>query len=225
VSILNLKYTSRYGDNLRSIARQAALLPTPPAQATTTPTPDSLPQFQNPSNLRRLFSLKHEFPTEWYKFLNPADIATSQSMQIGLGNERFPFQYRQKTIQYSEVELFLVFKSAQFQADYSGGSGSTGTGNQQLKLHLGPPAISNSPSAILTSSLSFLGGLAYGYIAQPPQPATSGGSPPVWFLSVDSTDIAGINSNLRNLGSTGEAHLNPAAINDVLMLCHYSVSS
>jgi len=89
--VLNLKYTSRYGgDNLRTFARQAALLPTPPAQATTTPTPGSSPQFPpKQSDLRRLFSLKHEFPREWYKFLHPADTATSQSIKSRLGPNAF----------------------------------------------------------------------------------------------------------------------------------------
>ena len=145
--------------------------------------------------------------------------------QIALGAERFPFQYRQKKIQFSEVELFLVFKNAQFQTDYSGGTGSTGTGNQPLKLYLGPPGASNPPSTTLTGSLQVLGGLAHGSIAQPQQPAASA---PVWLLSADSTDMANINTNLTivvSRGGTNYAHLNPDAINDVLMLCHYSVSS
>ena len=43
-------------------------------------------------NLLRLFSLKHKFSSEWYKFLNPPDTALSQSMQIGLNVDRFPFK-------------------------------------------------------------------------------------------------------------------------------------
>ncbi|MGP0019099.1 MAG: neuraminidase-like domain-containing protein [Candidatus Sulfotelmatobacter sp.] len=216
--VINLRYTSRYGgDGLRDLAKQAALLPTRPGQAYSGSTsPFATPQ----ADLQRLFSLKHEFPSEWYKFLNPPDTATSQTMSIALGAERFPFQYRQKKIQISEVELLLVFKNAQFQTDYVGGG--------PLVLHLGPPGISSPPSATLTSSLSFLGGLAYGSIAQPPQPkAASAGSPPMWILDADNADITRINPALQNVVSTGGssyAHLNPDAIGDVFLLCHYSVS-
>jgi hypothetical protein len=214
--VLSLRYTSRYGgDPLRNIARQAAAIPTPPAQTTA---PGTATPFPKQGDLRRLFSLKHEFPTEWYKFLNPAETATSQSMQITLGAERFPFQYRQKKILISEVELFLLFKCAPFQSEYSSGN--------PLVVHLGPPGVATAPSVTLTSSLSFLGGMAYGSIVQPPQPATAGsGSPPAWILSANSTDVA--NTNLKSPASvsgTNPAHLNPAAINDILVLCHYSAS-
>jgi hypothetical protein len=216
--VINLRYTSRYGgDGLRDLAKQSALLPTRPGQAYSgSTTPFATPQ----TDLQRLFSLKHEFPSEWYKFLNPPDTATSQSMSIGLGVERFPFQYRQKKIQISEVELLLVFKSAQFQTDYVAGG--------PLVLHLGPPDISNPSSATLTSNLAFLGGLAYGSIAQLSQPkAAPGGACPVWILAADNSDITAINTALQNVVSTGGssyAHLNRDAIGDVFMLCHYSVS-
>jgi hypothetical protein len=211
--VINLRYTSRYGgDGLRDLARQTALLPTRPGQAYS----GSTTSFATPqTDLQRLLSLTREFPSEWYKFLNPPDTATSQSMSIVLGVERFPFQYRKKKIQITEVELFIVFKT-QFQGDYSGGT--------PLVLHLGSPGISNPPSATLTSSPGLLGGLGYGSIAQPPQPA---GTPPMWVLSAGSTDIAKIDKTLQNVVSTGGnsyAHLNPDAINEVLLLCHYSIS-
>ena len=227
--VLNLKYTSRYGgDNLRSIARQAALLPTPPVQSTNPASPTPFPSKQ--TDLRRLFSLKHEFPTEWYKFMNPADTATTQSMQITLGPERFPFQYRRMKIQISEVELFLLFRSATFQSEYCGGS-TTSAPSSQLVLHLGPPSASNPSRASLASAQSFLNGLGYASIAQPQPPAPpypgSPGSPPLWTLGADSADIQEINSNLYQEVTTGGSnyyHLNPDAINNILLLCHYSVS-
>jgi len=221
--ILNLKYTSRYGgDSLRSIARQAALLPAPPVQSKSTATSVPFPTSQ--TDLRRLFSLKHEFPTEWYKFLNPADTATTQSMQIALGPERFPFQYRQKKIQISQVELFLLFKNPTFLSEYAGGS--------PLVVHLGPPAAASPTRVGLASNASILGGLGYASTAQPQPPTPSypgaAGSPPMWALGADSGDIEKISSNLYNEvsgGSSNYYHLKPAAINDILLLCHYSVSS
>jgi hypothetical protein len=161
--------------------------------------------------------LKHEFPTEWYKFLNPAATAISQSMQICVGPERFPFQFRQRKFQFSQVELFLLFKTPQFQQAYVGGA--------QLVLYLGPASSTNPSSARLASNVSILGGLAYGSISQPQQPT---GSPLTWVLTTNNTDIQKISTSLQNVvnsGGTNYCHLNPAAIDDILILCHYSVSS
>src|SRR5207244_12547857 len=47
---------------------------------------------------------------EWYKFLNPADTAVSQIMQIDLTVERFPFQYRGRKVSIQQMELFMRFK-------------------------------------------------------------------------------------------------------------------
>jgi Tc toxin complex TcA C-terminal TcB-binding domain/Neuraminidase-like domain/PA14 domain/Salmonella virulence plasmid 28.1kDa A protein len=215
--VINLRYTSRYGgDGLRDVARQTALLPTRPGQSYS----GSKFNFATPqTDLQRLFSLKREFPTEWYKLLNPPEAATSQSMSIALGQERFPFQYRQMVLEFTEVELFLVFKGPQFQAYYSS------AGSTPLVLHLGPPGVSNPPSATLISNPPLLGGLPYDSIA-PPKVAGSG--PPAWILSAESTDIAKINVKLQSPvspGGSSPAHLNPDAISDVYLLCHYSVSS
>jgi hypothetical protein len=59
----------------------------------------------------RVFSAKHEFPSEWHRFLRPTDPAAGQqTIQFDLGYERFPFQFRGKQLLVSQVELFLKFK-------------------------------------------------------------------------------------------------------------------
>jgi hypothetical protein len=55
------------------------------------------------SNLTRFFSLKHEFPSEWYRFMHSIPSASSQVMSIPVTNERFPFQYRGKKISVSQM--------------------------------------------------------------------------------------------------------------------------
>ena len=93
--MLHLKYTAREGgDLLRKAARQA--LHSNRGQADTP--------------LGRLFSLKHEFPNDWYRFLHPKDTDDKQTFQLDLTSERFPFQFRGKMIQISQVELFLKLK-------------------------------------------------------------------------------------------------------------------
>jgi hypothetical protein len=215
--VINLRYTSRYGgDGLRDLARQNAFLPTRPGQSYSGSTiPFAAPQ----TDLQRLFSLKREFPTEWYKFLNPPEAATSQTMSIVLGNDRFPFQYRRMVMKFTEAELFLVLKGSQFQADYSN------PGSKPLVLHLGSPGVSNPPSVTLMSNTPILAGLPYGSIMQPPKPTATGSGPPVWILSVESTDIPKNLQSPVSPGGSSPAHLNPDAISDIYLLCHYSVSS
>jgi hypothetical protein len=52
----------------------------------------------------RLFSMKHEFPNEWHKFL------TTQTLEFKLEQERFPFQLRGKDITIDGMNLFLLIK-------------------------------------------------------------------------------------------------------------------
>ncbi len=64
----------------------------------------------------RMFSAKHEFPSQWYRFLHPSDeqpideATEAQSMRLDLTQERFPFQLRGKSIEFNSVRLFLKLK-------------------------------------------------------------------------------------------------------------------
>jgi Tc toxin complex TcA C-terminal TcB-binding domain len=188
--VMNVRYTARSGgDKLRDVARAAALLPPRPTQ----PPAGSLGSFPSQNNLQRLFSLKHD-PTEWYKFLNPADTATSQSMTITLDPTRFPYQYRNKTIKIATAELVMRFKSADLLKAYS---------NNPFPLGLGPAGLSKPISLDKTG---------YGK-AQPAPPLPTPPQPRSWALSVDGA-VAGADYN----------HLNPEAIEDILLLCDYGVS-
>jgi hypothetical protein len=81
---------------------------------------DVLADDQN-APLARLFSLKHEFPSEWYRFVHPADVnATSRTLPIDLSYDRFPFQFRGKQIQIGQVDLFMAFED---RADNTKGEG------------------------------------------------------------------------------------------------------
>ncbi len=213
--VMSLRYTSRYGgDGLRDLARQSALLPARPGQAVPgTATPFPAPQ----TALQRMFSLRHEFPTEWYKFLNPPDTATSQSLSIMLGNDRFPFQYRGSNIKITQVEMVLLCATPTLQTAYTGGG--------PLVLQLGPPSAS-APSSVTLESGGILAGAPYGSVTQPaaPAPATPG-APPSWTLQANGTAIESMNAQFVNPVSSGGTtyyHLKPDAVDDILMICHYS---
>lgn len=61
-------------------------------------------------SLRRLFNLKHEFPTAWYAFFNPPAGADKQ-LVLALSKELFPFFAQEKTIAISAVSLFVKSNS------------------------------------------------------------------------------------------------------------------
>lgn len=69
--------------------------------------------------LARIFSLRHEFPSEWYRFLNPpADGVGGQKLTMALTKERFPFFFQGKTININAIELFVKIKK-EFSASHN----------------------------------------------------------------------------------------------------------
>jgi len=56
--------------------------------------------------LMRMFSMKHEFPTEWHKFLHPSTEGGEQVLSFTLGKERFPFFIQDRDIVVMKVEVF-----------------------------------------------------------------------------------------------------------------------
>lgn len=190
--ILNLRYTARNGgDDLRAAAKKSAVLPPRPAQ--TVPPSEAEPRKQ--SNLQRCFSLRHEYPTEWYKFLQPASTAAASgpvaSMQINLSNDRFPFQYRGKTITIGKADLFVVL------------NGSDSGGLQTFSISIPNPP-NGAPGPVPLSSVGSLGDAPHFSTASPPAPsqATQGG-PKSWILQ-----YAG--------------DLSAVAPADIFLLCEYS---
>jgi hypothetical protein len=89
--ILTLNYTAREGGKLLwQRARDAVVVP-------------------ERDGLQRLFSLKTEFPNEWYLFLHPNDGASA--VTLDLGTDRFPFRFRNRDIEITEMEVFVKPRS------------------------------------------------------------------------------------------------------------------
>jgi hypothetical protein len=227
--ILNLKYTARDGGAmLRDVARAAAVMPTPTNQSAPSSAPVAFPE---QPNLLRYFSLKHEFPTDWYKFLHPANESTSQAISIGLTIERFPYIYRGKKIQISQVELFLKFKDiydpTRFTLDPVN---PTPLGDYMkdpaaaLNLTVTPPDALGK-DATLSSAASFISGMPHASVPQSlsPNPPPLGGLG-TWTLVATQADIQKIAASLQNAVTTTNAnyaHLNPNVIDDIFLVCHY----
>jgi Tc toxin complex TcA C-terminal TcB-binding domain len=203
--IFHVKYTAREGGTpLRQAAQQA--LATGP---------------QN--DLVRLFSLRHEFPDAWYRFLNlNAASGTGQSMTIDLGAVRFPYQFRGRTISINRVDLFLNFKDIYDSQTYSQDGTPLGdyAAAKPLTINLTPPA-GTAVATQLKSNKSLLNGLPYGSADVSDQTVGLG----QWTIDVQSQDLTSLPASLRSNGSASSAYrLKPDIILDISFVCHYSVS-
>ncbi len=88
--VLHISYTSRNGGGQLTTAANTAL------------------QAALPTQTARLFSLKHEFATEWHKFLNN-EGGNEQELIINLKPEHFPFFIRGKlnTLKIKKMDMFV----------------------------------------------------------------------------------------------------------------------
>jgi hypothetical protein len=56
--------------------------------------------------LMRMFSMKHEFPTEWHRFLHPSTEGAEQVLNFTISKERFPFFAQDRTIIVMKIDVF-----------------------------------------------------------------------------------------------------------------------
>jgi len=221
--VLNLSYTARDGgQSLRAAARSSLALP--PWSAAPAPLPETAAP-----DLLRLFSLKHEFPTDWYRFLHPNETATGQTLTMALTLERFPFQFRGKKIQIAQVELFLKFNDISDptiyrldhlhptpQGDYASSSA--------LTMYLTPPGDPppESTAADLKSDNALLNGLPHGSAPFPARPSLGN-----WLLEVRDADVQKVAASLVSTvqASNGTHYrLTAGVVEDVFAVFHYYVS-
>jgi hypothetical protein len=92
---------------------------------------------------RRLFNLKHEFPTEWYALFHPPTGAIHQLL-LQLKKEHFPFFAQERGIQIGVVTLLLKSEL------------------NDLTVTLDPPVSSTTDLALLLSEPPSFGGLHVG---------------------------------------------------------------
>jgi hypothetical protein len=207
--IMNLRYTARDGGvALRTVAKQASATP-------------------NTANLIRLFSFRHEFPTEWYKFLNPKSTDTVQTMTLGLSKDRFPFQFRGKQVSFSNLQILWKFKELTDTQRFNSGTplGDFLRAGSFLNIDLSsspfvqgqtpqPPATALAkPTMVLRPDPNF-NGMPYGA-------ASVSGGAAIWWVQVFTSD------NIANVVATlldANGHILPDVVQDVYAAVTYSVS-
>jgi hypothetical protein len=203
-AILHFKYTAREGgEPLRQAARQAL---------------SSGPQ----DGRARLFSVRHEFPSDWNRFLDPtAGADKKQAMTLDLGAERFPYQFRGKVISMEKVELFLSLKGVFDNQTYTQDGTPLGdyAAGKPLSISVTPPG-GNAVTVQLKSSKSLLNGLPHGIADFSDQ--TAGLGP--WTIDVQSEGLSGLLPSLRTDGGASRVYrLKSDALADLTLVFHYSV--
>jgi hypothetical protein len=99
--VMHLRYTSREGGEL---LRQRSL-------DSLTTAVNAAAQSADQHGLARGFSLRHEIPSEWSRFLNPlAGVPGDQAMKLSIEKTRFPFLFQSTTIALSGIKLFVKIK-------------------------------------------------------------------------------------------------------------------
>ena len=194
--ILRLNYTAREGGNILKTAAKKAM--------------QDLIKESETSPLARLFSAKHEFPTPWHQFLNPTGANATLNLNIDL--ERFPFQFRGKITTIQKVELFLPLKDGK----------KPGTNQTYTQIYTGSPLTLSVTSAtgaangkVLSSSPS-LNGIPHVVIEKSVVPPEESAVP----IQVKSGEAAAWSFTVK----AARLELVQGAIEDLFIVCHYSVS-
>jgi hypothetical protein len=100
--IIQVNYQAKDGGDLLKAKANAALL-----ESLTTMALGS----EN-AGLTRMFSLRHEFSNEWYRFLHPTPEQPGQQVSLLLDSSRFPYQFRKSAISIVMAEIIIILEDA-----------------------------------------------------------------------------------------------------------------
>jgi hypothetical protein len=185
--VLHLRYTAREGG---ALLKQKAALELQTAL-------NQFIRIEGQQGLAQVFSLRHEFSSEWHRFLNPpAGSPSGQTLTVALTKERFPFLFQNRIITINAIELFVKVKP-EFTGDHNESTvklalaaGATAPTSGTLPIDILPLALWNG---LLRTSKDF-----------------NNPNPPGAF-----TLNAWLNTGRR---------LDPNAIQDILFVCRYTCS-
>jgi peptidoglycan hydrolase-like protein with peptidoglycan-binding domain len=183
--VLHLRYTARGGgEPLRNQA--------------VTELNEALNEFlrtEGQNGLALPISLRHEFPSEWHRFLNPPqDSADKPTLAINLGSERFPFMFQGRPIFINKIEMFLKIRPKY----------APSHNENTLKLTLEPEVNpSSNPDEL---GLSPWNGL-------------------LRAVKAPNSDLGGKLGNwiLTAWRDTDPPRMDPNAVEDILVVCNYSL--
>jgi hypothetical protein len=169
--------------------------------------------------LVRMFSAKHEFPSEWYRFLHSTDRAADNEyvyrLLLDMKVERFPFIFQGKAITINAVKMFLKLKE-----EYKYEQG-------ELSFHFNEEGKPLSSDIKFTKAGSRVGGLPFAS----PENFAAADIPTKWVLTVQESKLPppqpNANSWWQVVTINGETHrrLNPEAVEDIWLIYEYTVKN
>jgi len=158
----------------------------------------------------RLFSAKHDFSGEWHRFLHPSeDPPDRQTLQLDLTPERFPLPPEKGEIKVNRAHVFLKLKAG---LKYDDDKPIV----LELKIGKKVPLVFE-----LKTASDPLPALPHA------QPFDKPESLDKWTMELKETNITTLPDFLKvNVKIHGASHsrLNPEAVEDMFIICKYSVS-
>jgi hypothetical protein len=185
--ILHVNYTAREGGGALGAAATQHLLDGINALVTGVDAP----------GMHQPFSARHEFPTEFHRFLHPPAESDQQTMTLNFAQKRFPYMFKGRSIAVDQVHIFVRLADDLDDANVSG-----------TEFTVTYPG---APGGEETRDLG--SGFSFGNMRQVSINDISSG-PGEWTLIVSS-----VGEELE-----GESNqLNPNAIEDIIFILHYTV--
>ncbi len=151
--------------------------------------------------LMRMFSMKHEFPTEWHKFLHPATEGAEQVLRFTSGKERFPFFAQDRDIVVMKIEVFAKCTQAK-------------------KYHLILSYIDSDENTVSSSQISMSQNNTYGGLNKATINANNAG------LNLEELDITEeMSLKIKQSTSTNYKGLatKPDEVEDIFLVLHYKL--
>ena len=183
--VLRIQYTARDGgDSLRNAVRERLHL-LPWRHATSPQT----------TALRRLFSLRHEFATEWARFLQSTE---RQEIRFDTAPDRFPFQLRGRGITVQQFAVLLLPKRGRSLSDLDRYGVAIRPAVEADEV-AGGPADSPLIPGVRMYTLSFA------------PDGVANTAPYQWSLRVGSSDLA--------------ARVTADLLEDIIVLCEYEAGA
>lgn len=198
--VLHLKYTARDGgEALKNEALTAVVNATPRAGI-------------------RLFSARHEFASEWYRFMNPPFTALEQRLGLPLTRDHFPFTAEVSTPQISRIELFLLIKDRDV---YNPDASVAPYEGHELRLSVTPIPDESRPATLARDP-------GFGNVPHKTLQFVSPQTVPMTLsLEALEADIRLIAEEIKqtvSVGDTSHTRLRADAIEDMVLVCHYHYS-
>jgi len=209
--IVHLRYTARNGGEILKQAARTSIHPAAESRVSTPrKEPPALITAPLPLPHLQLFSARHEFPTEWHRFLNPSE---RQTLQVELTKEHFPFQFQSPDLTINGLWLFLKLKDGFAYDDTTALAfhSESADSSPQRSFKIDGSPIQNLPFAKLDGAPGKLPKTVLMEVRESELPNPNAAALTTWWQTV-------------TVQGSDHARLKPEAIEDIWMICLCSVA-